>query len=350
MVLQKTLQVKKSIIETTPVSLLFGELSVSDKDNVLHLYVGDQNSTPVEIFNQDSISPFVYNNDKQKYVAPNGSDLNNGQQGFPFATIEKALSEITTGGMVSLEAGIYSTLLSFDATHSVRGITGLSTSNTYNSTEFSDGIEMYGANNRMTFANIEFSSSTLDNHIDINSSSSTQNYNFDHITVSGSTKTTSNIIRVANTGSGAGYININQCDFANRTVLLNNSGQPRFCFITNSRNMKLSVGTNWVVVVDDNSTFQEITNNNNIINSNIVNDIIDVVPTLPGVYILSADVTINTVLYTKGSLIFFSGVDVTFVSKYYLNKPAYYVISQDATFVKIGSLTYENITTYPIVL
>ena len=347
----KYLTIKKSIIDETPTTIRFGELALSDKDNILRVFCGDQTDAAVKIFDQSvPANNFVYNNDKQKYIAVNGSDDNNGQSGYPYSTVLKGLENITTGGIISLEAGIYNELLSFDETHSVRGIIGQNTCNIYNSTELSNGIEMYSSNNRMTFANLEFSSSTLDNHVDINSSSSTQNYNFDHITASGSTKTTSNIIRAANTGSSAGYININQCDFANRILKLGNSGLPRFCFITNSSNISLDAGTNWLVFIDDNSQIIELSNNNNIINSNTVNDFISVAPTTFGFYLLESDVTINSVLYTKGSYIVYSGVAVSFYSKYYRNKSSYYVINKNQTYVKTGSNEYSVITSYPIIL
>ena len=349
--MDKYLQIKKSIIDEIPTTILFGELAISDKDNILRLYAGDQTGAPIKIYDQSTPAEYIYENNLQKYVAIGGSDVNNGQSGFPVETITHAMTLIVAGGCVSMEAGIYTENLIFDgATNSQKAIIGQFTSNTYNVTEINQTIETINNNSQMTFSNLDFSKSGVTDHILINSTSSNQNYNFNNISISGSTSSTSNVINVQDQTTSAGYINIDSCDFNNRILLLENSTLPRFCFITNSRNITMNAGTNWIVVIDDNSTVIETSSNNNIINSNIVTDIIAVAPSSFGFYLLSADVTISSVVYPKGSLIVYNGVAVTYTTKYYRNKSSYFVILKNQTYVKTGSDVYSVVTAYPIIL
>jgi hypothetical protein len=348
--MDKYLQIKKSIIDEIPTTILFGELAISDKDNILRLYAGDQTGAPIKIYDQSTPAEYIYENNKQKYVAIGGSDLNNGQSGFPLQSIQYALTKITAAGCLSIEAGIYNEYIGIGSDDAIKALIGQFTSNIYNVTELSNVIEIFDDADRMTFSNLEFSSSTATTHILINSTSSTQNSNFNNISISGSTLTNSNVIKVQDQTTAAGYINIDGCDFANRILLLENSTLPRFCFITSSRNITLNAGTNWIVVIDDNSTVIETSSNNNIINSNIVTDIISVAPSSFGFYLLSADVTISSVVYPKGSLIVYNGVAVTYTTKYYRNKSSYFVILKNQTYVKTGSDAYSVVTAYPIIL
>jgi hypothetical protein len=349
--MDKYLTLKKSIVDEIPLSIRFGELAISDKDDILRLYAGNQLDEPIKIYDESiPATNFVYENNKQKYVAINGSNSNNGQQGYPFSTITYAATQITTGGAVVLEGGLYNEVLSFNQNDSRKAVIGQTTSSNYNVTELSQAIQISNNNFQMTFSNLEFSNSTATKHIDITSTSSTQNYNFNNITVSGSTSSTSNVIYASNQTTSAGYINVDSCDFINRILFLENSTLPRFCFITNSRNITLNAGTNWIVVIDDNSTVIETSSNNNIITSNTLTDIISTAPSTFGFYLLSEDVVISSVTYTKGSLIVFNGVAVTYFTKYYRNKSSYYIINKGETYVKTGSDEYKPVTSYPIVL
>lgn len=347
----KYLQIKKSIVDEIPSSIKFGELAISDKDNILRLYAGDQLLNPIKIFDQSlPATNFVYNNDKHKTVAIGGSDSNNGQSGYPLETITYATSQITSGGAVVIEGGLYNEDLLFDgAADSRKAILGTPTTSNYNVTEFQQSIQIINNNAQMTFGYIEFSYAGI-KCIDILSTASNSNYNFQNITVSNSTAEDSYIVYVDNMETSAGYISLDGCDFLNRILYLKDSTLPRFCYITNSRNISLHAGTNWIVVVDDASTVQELTNNNNIITSNTVNDIITAAPSTFGFYLLENDITISSVVYPKGSLIVFNGVTVSYTTKYYRNASAYYVINKNQTYVKTGSSEYKPVTSYPIVL
>lgn len=349
--MDRTLQVLKSTTTVTPVSLLFGELSVSDVSNNVNVYIGDSLQNPIKIFDQATPTEFVYENDKNKYVAINGSDSNNGQSGYPFETITFGQTQIIAGGALILEGGIYNEDLLFQTVDSRKALLGTPTTNNYNVTEISRNIELNEAAEQITFAYLEFSEPGASiKHIWVNSSSSNANMNFQNITASGSTGAGSHVVYVSNVAGSAGYINVDGCDFAGRRLTLENSTLPRYCFISNSRNITLSAGINWVVFVDESSTISEISNNGNIVDSNSVSDIIGVNPVAFGIYLLSAELTINSVVYPKGNLIFWNGVSVSFTSRYYVNKPMYFVVAKNACYVKTGSLEYSEVTSYPIVL
>jgi hypothetical protein len=114
--------------------------------------------------------------------------------------------------------------------------------------------------------------------------------------------------------------------------------------------MRIDAAANFFVIVDTNSSFVEVSTNNNItVGYNNVYDVITAAPTIPNFYILNSNVTINSVSFLKGSLISFDGVNGKLVYLFYNAPPIVYVSNKSNSYVKSESSTWSPTTTFPIV-
>ena len=339
----QTIQIKKSTTSIAPESLLFGELAISTVASNTTLYAGDSTGTPLKIYDQSEIDipVFIYNNTFNKYVANQGDNTNNGQQGRPYLSIQYGLNTCPSSGSVQVESGIYTENLTLTTTG--QNLLGTSATPGINATTRINGnISITGSHSNIGSITLINTSS----NITINSTTGSD-FNFNAINVSASV-TSTNILTVSNCGTG--YINISNCDFANKTLLFSPHANIVFVYISNCRNFKINAGANYQVIMDVNSSFVETSTNNNIyVSYNNCTDIISATPVSPGLYLLSADTTINGNALIKGSLISFDGVNAKLIYLYYNCPSSIYLSVKNSVYMKTGSLAWSPATTYPII-
>jgi hypothetical protein len=336
----QTIQIKKSTTTVAPASLLFGELACSTVSSNTCLFLGNSTGTAIKIYDQSEPLEVVYNNTYDKYVANGGSNTNNGQAGRPYETITYGLTQISAGGVLNVEAGTYTEDLTLSGVS--KNLNGVYTTS-YNSLTNIDGsITLTGSKTQVSNLSFVKTSSA----ITINNVSG-EGFWFNNINVAPSV-TTTNFLTV--TSMATGYINISNCDFNNTTLKLNTLAVPIQVYIQNCRNMKIDAGANYIVFVDNVSSIQEVSTNSNIaVGYSNVNDFIIVNPTVFGLYLLGANLTINTVNFLKGSTILFDGTNAKLIYLYYNNLPAIYCANKATTYLKTGSSNYAPCATYPIV-
>ncbi len=339
----QTIQIKKSTSTVAPESLLFGEFAESTVSNNTTLYIGNSSGVPLKIYDESHVDVpvFIYDNTFHKYVAKNGDNTNNGQQGRPYATIQHGLDSCPALGSVNVESGIYTENLTLSTQG--QNISGTSATQGISPTTRLDGtISITGTQSAISNITLINASST----ITINSATG-KNYNLNAINVSGSV-TSTNILTV--TSCASGFINIANCDFNNKTLLFSPMANIVFVYIQNSRNFKIDAAANYVIVMDTNTSFIETSTNNNIsVGYNNCSDIISATPANAGLYLLSANTTINGNALIKGSLIYFDGLNARLIYLYYNAPSSVFLSVKNNLYVKTGSLTWSPVTSYPIV-
>ena len=340
---QQTIQIKKSTSNITPESLLFGELACSTVSNNTKLFLGNSSSTPLLVYDQSAIDipVFIYDNTLNKYVAKNGDNSNNGQSGMPFGSIQYGLDNCLSLGSVQVESGIYTENLTLSLLN--QNLIGTSACPGIVATTRIDGtISITGS--QSSIGNITLINTA--SAITINTITG-KDFNFNGLNVSGSV-TSTNILTVTNCASG--YINISNCDFTNKTLLFSPTANIVFVYISNCRNFKINAAANYQIIVDANSIFIETSTNNNIfVSFNNCNDIISSTPVTPGLYLLSANTTINGNALIKGSLISFDGANARLIYLFYNCPNSLYLSAKNSVYVKTGSLNWNAVTSYPIV-
>ena len=339
----RTIQIKKSTTNIAPENLLFGEFATSTVDSNTTLYLGNSSGTALKIYDESAIDipVFIYNNTSNKYVAKEGLNTNNGQSSRPYLTIQNGLNTCPSLGSVQVESGIYTENLTFSTTgqHLIGTSATLGIAPT---TRLNGTISITGSQSSIGYITLMNSASS----ITINSVSG-NDFNFNAINISGSVSTT-NVLTV--TAMASGYINLSNCDFQNKTLLFSPHANIVFVYITNCRNMKINAASNYIVIVDNNTNFVELSTNNNIsVGYNNVTDIISATPVNPGLYLLSDNTTIGGNALIKGSLISYNGVSATLIYLYYNCASSIYLSAKNAVYQKIGSLNWAPTATYPIV-
>lgn len=339
----QTIQIKKSTTTIAPESLLFGELAISTVSSNTTLYAGNSTGTPLKIYDQGAIDipVYIYDNTFNKYIAKFGSNSNNGQSGRPYLTIQYGLDTCPSSGSIQCESGIYTENLTFSTTG--QNLIGTSATPGINATTRLNGtVSITGSHSNIGSITLINTAST----ITINTATGTD-FNFNAINISGSV-TSTNVLTVTN--CGAGYINISNCDFANKTLLFSPHANIVFVYIQNCRNFKINAGANYQVIMDTNSSFIELSTNNNIyVSYNNCTDIINATPVNPGLYLLSANTTINGNALIKGSLISFDGANARLIYLYYNAPSSLFLSVKNSVYMKTGTLTWSPVTTYPIV-
>lgn len=350
----KILQIKRSTTsDLPPQNLLFGEFAYVNAGLLNDLYIGNSENLPVLVGGSkfNSSEGYIYENNLKKFVSIGGNDLNNGQSNKPYLTINKALQETVNGAVIKIDAGIYTEDIILNSNnHSQKAIVGdfVSSNGIVNKTYLSGLIEILEPVKQFTLSNIILSNAGFNTLIRV--ASTEGNINFNSISVSGSVQS-QNIIGVFS--GGTGYISLNGCDFQHKSIHLANTGTLRYCFITNCRNLVVEAGTNWIVIVDRVSVIEELTDNNNIIRDDVVNDVVNIEPTLSGIYIAGASITIidsitgQPKIINKGDVFTKENTTYRVIEKHYNAKNTYYVINKQTTYVKTQG-EYRELTSYPI--
>lgn len=339
------LQLKRSTINLPP-NLLFGELCLSDINNIIKLFIGKSDTTVQKIFDSsDSINNYIYNNNYHKYISPNGNDDNNGQVDQKYLTIIKGLNNILSNGIITLECGYYDENCLLNNDHSQKSIVGS------NKCYLNGIFQITSSCEKMEFINLYFNNSLLNNEsedyiIKIDSNSLEQNFIFNNIIITNDVNK-SNIIKILNNGSG--NIDIINSNFNNKILYLSNSTLPRLCFIRNSKNIMINSGTNWIVFTNNCSNIKILSSNNNIYNDDSCLDIINNINeiTIDGVYI--SNINNLTENIDKGDLFIKQGDNYILYEKYYNAKSLYYIILKNESYVKSNN-EYKKIASYPIIL
>lgn len=179
------------------------------------------------------------------------------------------------------------------------------------------------------------------------------NINLNNISVSSSTLINSNAILVEGGVNTSGYINISGCDLNNRKVYLKNSNSllPKICYITRSRNFVIEAESEWLVYADDNSTFNEISNNKNIYRSWMITKTVNSIPSeIAGIFIALETIIVNPqITIEKGSVFVKQGNNYSILSQFYNARPSYWSISENKTFIKDND-TFKEAVSFPIIL
>lgn len=340
-------QIYRSNINDNLQNLKFGQLAISDVDNTVKFFAGRADESVIELYNSSSTSSeYLYENIYKKFVSTGGDDLNNGQSNKPFLTIMKGLNSIQAGGVVRVDAGAYNEELLLNSNlYSQKTLVGdyVSSNGIVNNTILYNRITLTGTVKQFTLSNFKFEVGGLSSLITI--SSAEGNFNFNSISISNNVQA-ENIINVFS--GGIGYISLDGCDFNNKSINLSNTETLRYCYITNCKNLQINAGNNWIVLVDRVSVIEELSDNNNIIRDDMVNDIVNVEPSTNGIYIADSILTVsNGKIINKGDVFTKENTVYRIIEKFYNAKLAYYVINKQTIYGKNNG-EYKPITIYPI--
>jgi len=340
------LTLSKSTTVDPPTTSLFGQLQATQLGaSDLKLYLGNAAGTPQKIYDQSTPAGtpvYIYNNTLFKTVSPQGDNANNGQVSRPYQTITYGISQITAGGVLSVESATYTENITLNsANKSIQGIScGISDAQTR-----IIGTAFLSSNfTGSKLSNLSFEKS--DSQILVNGTGTS--FTLEGISV-GTSVTSANFLDI--TTMNAGYINISNCDFNNLTLKFAGSNIVSV-YIQNCRNFKVDAGATYLVAIDDNCSFQEVSANNNlVVGFTNITDIVSAAPTVFGYYIASAAITIGTTNILKGDLFIFITTGVArVVRRYYNCMPVLYLSAKNTSYVKTGSLNWSPITYYPIIL
>lgn len=297
-----------------------------------------------------SLKSFDINNNAAKYVSPAGSNANNGQIDRPYQTITYALTNLNAGGVVNLESGNYNenvVLNNNDVRKFIKGTGEIG--KIISRTVIAGQILIEEQCRQNSISNITLSYSNASNPpIKITSTSTELNLNLHNISVSANVQHPF-VLEVEN--GGGGYIDLNNVDFGNKGINLKDSTVPRFCYISNSRNITINAGLNWFVVDCGNNDFNilEASSNNNVIVNTNVNGLIEtltdysLIESTPGKYL--ANIAIPSIPADAGDVFIITSIGGSVAryveKKHYSALPTYYNLALQKSYYKSNNLWQE---------